>query len=58
MKRWLRYEKKPHRRLTYLSSCAFVVQRAKGDSRQQNGDVEENSRGGVLQQTAVFPSYT
>lgn len=44
--------------LTYLSSCAFVIQRAKGDSRQQNGDVEENSRGGVLQQTAIFPSYT
>lgn len=33
---------------TYLSSCAFVIQGAKGNSRQQNGNVEENSGGSVL----------
>lgn len=44
--------------LTDLSSRAFVVQRPEGDGGQQNGDVEEDSGGGVLQQTAVLPGYT
>ncbi len=44
--------------LTDLSSCAFVIQRAEGNGRQQNGNVEENSCGRVFQQTAVLPDYT
>ena len=35
--------------LTYFPSGALVVERAEGDGRQQNGDVEEDGRGGVLQ---------
>lgn len=44
--------------LTDLSSRAFVIQWPEGDGGQQNGDVEEDSGGGVLQQTAVLPGYT
>lgn len=43
---------------TYLSPCAFVIQRAKGNSRQQNGNVEENGGGGVLQETTILTRYT
>ena len=35
--------------LTYFPSGALVVERAKGDGRQQNGNVQEDGRGGVLQ---------
>lgn len=44
--------------LTYFSSRALVIQRAEGDVGQQDGDVEEDGGGGVLQQTAVLPRYT
>ncbi len=43
---------------TYLSSRALVVQRAERNGRQQDGDVEEDGCGGVLQQRSVSVQNT
>lgn len=33
---------------TYFPSCAFIIQRTKSNCRQENGNVEEDSRGGIF----------
>lgn len=43
---------------TYLSSCAFIIQRAKCNSRQKDSDVEEDGRGGVLEERPVSAQNT
>lgn len=43
---------------TYLSSCALIIQRAKRNCWQQDSNVEEDGRGGVLQQRSVRAQNT
>lgn len=46
------------RDLTDLATCALVIEGAKGDGREEDGDVEEDGCGHVLQQGFVTANYT
>ena len=43
---------------TDLSAGALVVERAEGDGRQQDGNVQEDGRRHVLQQSLVASHHT
>lgn len=47
--------KRPH---TYLATCAFVIEGAESDGGEEDGNVEEDGCGHVLQQGFITANYT
>lgn len=43
---------------TYLATCALVIEGAKSDGGQEDGNVEEDGCGHVLQQGFITANYT
>lgn len=43
---------------TYLATCALVIEGAESDGREEDGDVEEDGCGHVLQQGFITANYT
>lgn len=48
----------PLRALTDLATRAFVIEGAESDGREEDGDVEEDGGGHVLQQGFIAANYT
>ncbi len=43
---------------TYLATCALVIEGAKSDGGEEDGNVEEDGGGHVLQQGFITANYT